>query len=194
MQKPNVACTRADNNRAQDEELANSGGAGWMMELGRALGEQFHSFPGWDKQPVEQARRRIHLAVFTEPYLGYILAGQKTIESRFSITRKAPYEQVSPGDLILLKKTGGPICGFCRVTNVWFYQLTPKSFVEIQRQFSKQICAQDPQFWESRREAQFATLMRIDDVAEIPPIAVSKKDRRGWVVLNPPNSNEYLFS
>src|SRR5882757_5711201 len=58
----------------------------------------------------------IHLAVFVEPYLSFVLEGKKTVESRFSVNRHAPYEQVRSGDLIVLKKSSGPICGVCRVS------------------------------------------------------------------------------
>jgi hypothetical protein len=53
----------------------------------------------------------IHLAVFIEPYLQFILDGQKTVESRFSANRSAPYQQVGKGDVVLLKRTGGPVMG-----------------------------------------------------------------------------------
>lgn len=34
--------------------------------------------------------KNIHLGVFSEPYLTYMLKGEKTIESRFSKNRIAP--------------------------------------------------------------------------------------------------------
>jgi ASC-1-like (ASCH) protein len=49
--------------------------------------------------------------VFIEPYLQFILDGQKTVESRFSANRSAPYQQVGKGDVVLLKRTGGPVMG-----------------------------------------------------------------------------------
>ena len=46
----------------------------------------------------------VHLAILLEPYLQYILDGTKTVESRFSKNRIAPYNMVEPGDVVLLKK------------------------------------------------------------------------------------------
>lgn len=126
---------------------------------------------------------RIHLAVFVEPYLEYVLAGQKTVESRFSVTRCAPYRRVQEGDLLLLKRSGGPITGLCTVDRVWFYELDAHTLAGIRQQFSAALCAQDPRFWTSRTKACYATLMRVRDVARIPPLLVEKRDRRGWVVL-----------
>src|SRR5271166_6249805 len=60
----------------------------------------------------------VHLAVFVEPYLSFLLHGQKTVESRFSINKHAAYEQVGNGDILVLKKSSGPVCGTGRITNV----------------------------------------------------------------------------
>src|ERR1700680_4435376 len=65
----------------------------------------------------------IHLAVFVEPFLGYVLDGSKTVESRFSVNRCAPFGKVSRGDVVLLKRAGGAVVGIARVRTVWSYQL-----------------------------------------------------------------------
>ena len=127
----------------------------------------------------------LHLAILVEPYLKYILDGKKTVESRFSERRIAPYGRVQKDDIILLKRSGGPIVGLCQVANIWYYQLDPESWQEIRNEFTQMLCAQDPAFWEQRENAEFATLMRLRNVHEITPIKYSKSDRRGWVVLRP---------
>jgi hypothetical protein len=91
---------------------------------------------------------------------------------------------VSSGDAIFLKRAGGPVVGIARVKTVWSYELDESSWVEIRRQFSKALRAQDPEFWERRREASYATLMLVDHVMAIEPVVWQKKDRRGWVVVN----------
>ena len=125
----------------------------------------------------------VHLAVFVEPYLQYVIDEKKTIESRFSVVRFAPYMRVEKGDIILLKRTGGPIVGLCEVNHVWFYHLDVSSWTTIRRDFAEALCAQDPSFWEQRAKAEYATLMRIHHVFPIEPFFVPKHDRRGWVVL-----------
>lgn len=129
----------------------------------------------------------LHLGIFVEPYLQFILEGKKTIESRFSTRRFAPYNQVNKGDVILLKRSSGPIVGLCQVTHCWFYQLDPDSWKTIKHDFAQAICAQDPEFWEQRQAATYATLMRVRDVREVNPIRFVKRDRRGWVVLKKQN-------
>ena len=126
----------------------------------------------------------VHLAVLLEPYLQYILDGSKTVESRFSKNRIAPYDVVEPGDVILLKKAATrTVSGICIVRNAWFYQLDPDTWEQIRRRFSNALRAENSSFWEQRQAAQFATLMRIDEVCPLPPIDVPKRDRRGWVIL-----------
>ena len=126
----------------------------------------------------------IHLAILLDPYLQYILDGTKTVESRFSKNRIAPYNMVQTGDVVLLKKVGTKsISGVCVIREVWFYQLDPDSWSEIREGFSKALRADDPSFWNRRETAHFATLMRVAEVHRLPPIEVPKRDRRGWVIL-----------
>ena len=126
----------------------------------------------------------VHLAVLLEPYLGFILDGSKTVESRFSKNRVAPYRAVEQGDVVLLKKSSAhAISGVCLVHRVWFYRLDADSWSHIRGAFTKALRAEDPSFWEHRKSAQFASLMRISEVQVLPPIEVPKRDRRGWVVL-----------
>lgn len=124
----------------------------------------------------------VHLAVLVEPYLSFILEGKKTVESRFSQSRQPPYERVAADDILILKRSSGPIQGICRVTDVWFYELEPETWFEIER-FAQALCMDASPFWESKRQATYATLMRVSNVASLPSMNVSKLDPRGWVTL-----------
>ncbi len=133
----------------------------------------------------EPAVWSLHLAIFAEPFLQYVFDGLKTVESRFSMRRVAPYACVGPGDVVLVKQVSGPVLGVFRVADAWFYRLDPASWSLIRREYTAALCAQDPIFWERRSSASFASLMRIDHPRRIEPIQVAKRDRRGWVVLRP---------
>src|SRR5262245_51208695 len=76
---------------------------------------------------------RVHLAIFVEPFLDFVLSGKKTVESRFSVNRCPPYEHVSRGDIVLLKRASGPVVGACIVSAVWSYRLDRGSWAEIRR-------------------------------------------------------------
>lgn len=139
-------------------------------------------------------RHGIHLAVLLEPYLNFILKGEKTVESRFSIRRCPPFGAVQPGDAVILKRQSGPILGLCRVSHVWSYTLNKKSWNTIRREFTSALCAQDPDFWKHRLAASFATLMAVDHVCPVPPIHCSKRDRRGWVVITKSGAQSKLWN
>ncbi|MGH3799407.1 MAG: hypothetical protein ACRDTD_04590 [Pseudonocardiaceae bacterium] len=123
----------------------------------------------------------VHLAVMLEPFLRYVLNGQKTVESRFSKNAIAPYGKVAPGDLVLMK--AGPVVGSFRVASVEFGMLNGGELARLRHDYARTICADDDQFWQARADKRYATLVGVDDVRKLPQITVPKRDRRGWVVL-----------
>lgn len=140
--------------------------------------------PYLDEFAVPQpASVSVHLGVFVEPYLQFILDGTKRVESRFSIRPCAPYRRVAEGDILLLKEVGGPVVGICQVSSVWYYELAPESLSELRAEFAAALCVQDPEFWHDRADASYATLMHLEKVQPIEPFQIEKRDRRGWVVL-----------
>lgn len=125
---------------------------------------------------------RVHLAIFVEPYLSYMLDGSKTVESRFTMNASAPYARVDAGDVLLLKRAGGGIEGICRAADAWFYELHPGTWDEIRKRFGG-LLRVSADFLATRSRANYATLIRVDKVQRIEPVPVRKRDRRGWVVL-----------
>lgn len=124
----------------------------------------------------------VHLAIFAEPFLSKVLSGEKTIESRFSRNRVAPYGEIGDGDIILVKKVAGPICGIALARRAWCYDLAAEPIGRIRDRFAAGICADD-EFWSSRANALYATLIELDSPASIAPVSCDKRDRRGWVSL-----------
>jgi len=163
----------------EDNVLPNIGDSFWQERLTKLLldGSSLNS---------------VHLAIFVEPYLKFILEGKKTVESRFNSHRSAPYQKVQVGDILLLKRSGGPVVGLCEIANVWFYRLDPESWDTIKNEFAQDLCVQDPSFWEKRQHASYATLMRIRHVCPIAPAKFTKYDRRGWVLLTTNNATERM--
>jgi hypothetical protein len=128
------------------------------------------------------SRVGLHLAVFVEPYLSFLLQGKKTIESRFSVNKHAPFGQVQSGDVLVLKRSSGPVCGVCRVADVWFYHLDPRTWIEIE-QYAEGLCMDGSAFWEKKKAASFATLMRVEQVQPVKEFDIDKDDPRSWVVV-----------
>jgi hypothetical protein len=127
----------------------------------------------------------IHLGIFAEPFLSSMLNGDKTIESRFSRNRCAPYGEIQQGDVILIKEVAGPICGLTMASKTWCFDLSRESIWRIRERFGMQICADDD-FWLSRSDSQYATIIELAETTSISPLECDKRDRHGWVSLRPP--------
>jgi hypothetical protein len=122
------------------------------------------------------------VAVFSEPFLSMVLVGRKTVESRFSQVRCAPFGQVEQGDIILIKRVAGPICGLALARRAWFYDLLHEPIDRIRATYGHTICADDV-FWEKRRRSSYATLIELGETTDLEPLSCTKRDRRGWVSL-----------
>jgi hypothetical protein len=170
----------------------------WSNSLLAKVEEQLNGHEYWGPRAniLSQTPGRansLHLAIFVEPFLTFVLDGRKTIESRFSIHRRPPFGCVRSGDLVLIKRSGGPIVALAEVSQVWYYELDSEAWDFIRRKFSKQLCIDDPGFWESKSSAYFATLMRFAHIEKLAEILCSKRDRRGWVVLRHLGEQRLLF-
>jgi len=124
-----------------------------------------------------------HLVILKKPYLDAIMAGQKTVESRFTRTRHSFFGQVQAGDKLFLKVSSGPVCAVATVAAVkYFENLTPQQIGDIKRRYNHYICA-DEQYWQSKADCRFGFLIRLENVEMIEPRHINKKDWRAWVVL-----------
>lgn len=146
----------------------------------------------WQRDLLGQLRRRdiaiargarLHLAVFVEPYLGMILDGRKTLESRFARTRKPPYQCAGPGDLVALKRSSGPVVAVCTVMAAHFHELDPRTLLMLRLRYAEAIGDSSNAFWSARRRMRYASLLQLDDVRLIDAFELAKIDRRGWVVI-----------
>lgn len=157
----------------------------WGADAVRRIGHELRDDDRWSRVLFGPAGPpRVHLAVFVEPFLGYVLAGSKSVESRFSVNQCAPFRRVAAGDVILLKEASGPVRGVCGVAKTWFYDLRSVSLASLRERFAESICAPDDAFWRAREKAEYATLIKLRWVRDLVPFSCPKRDRRGWVVLN----------
>jgi ASC-1-like (ASCH) protein len=153
-----------------------------MNELSTRIQTELYNatqeYPAW--AAALSGHISVHIAVMAEPYLSYILIGKKTVESRFSIHRIAPYKQIRPGDLVLMK--AGAIVGCFTAEWVEFHDLTQEPIENIAATHGDEICG-DANFWAQKNSKRYATLIGVKDVRNLPPISVSKNDRRAWLML-----------
>lgn len=126
-----------------------------------------------------------HLAIFKKGEDEEIFSGKKTIESRFSIKKIAPYGVVSSGDIIYIKPAGKDIKGQFRVQKVIFIDGVAAEDIQALASTFGCTIASPNVLRDTVKEAKYGTLIFITQVERFltPPVKISKKDSRTWVVL-----------
>ena len=124
-----------------------------------------------------------HLAILRQPFFDMVLNREKTIESRWSMNKIAPYNKVNVGDEILLKLTGHPVTATAKVQDVKYYELTPEIVEDIRIKYGKQIGTDKFEDWGSTLQKKYCTLIWLEDVKTIKPLEVPRSNGAGWIVL-----------
>jgi hypothetical protein len=111
------------------------------------------------------------------------LDGIKTIESRFTKKKIPPFDQVDPGDIIYLKKSGGLVVGKAVVDHAKSYiNLTRERINEIYERYKTSLQV-SMEFIESKIDSRYAVLIWLTGVQRIEPFHFVKHDRRAWIIL-----------
>jgi ASC-1-like (ASCH) protein len=129
-----------------------------------------------------------HLVILKKPYLDAILAGTKTVESRFMKAKCCPFGRITEGDKLFFKISSGPVCATAVAAKVRnFDNLTPEKITAIKKQYNHLICGGDD-YWQSKADSSCGFWVLLKDVREISPRYIDKKDWRAWVVLTKENN------
>jgi hypothetical protein len=147
--------------------------------LRQELLDATYTFDDWAE--LNFTKNPIHIAVTNEPFLSLILNGAKTIESRFSLHKIAPFNRISPDDLVFLKS--GSIIGCFSVGWVKYFDLDETPISHLKSLYGQQIRG-DASFWDERLGKRYATLMGIEKIRPLTPLTISKTDRRAWLDLD----------
>lgn len=170
----------------------------WKGKLIDHIFEEIKKDPEWQKTSeriLVDPDIGVHLAIFNEPFLALVYKGEKKIESRFSINQVAPFKRIQKGDIVILKSSGGPVSGLFIAGEINFYSNLSKSKLkEIEKDFGKKICAHyDANFWVSRSDTRYVTLIEVGKIKALTPFKIDKKDRTAWAILRE-NQRNLLFA
>lgn len=127
-----------------------------------------------------------HLAIVNKQTAEAILGGIKTIETRFSLHKIAPFGVISAGDLVYIKPSGEEIIGQFRVKKVFFFDGLDLSDLSYLRDlYGKEIVAEE-EYWEKKKDSRYGTIIFIGDSERFitSPLKIKKSDQRGWMVLD----------
>lgn len=126
--------------------------------------------------------KNLHLGIFTEPCLGYMLDGKKKVESRFSKNKIVPFRSIGKEDIVIVKKSGGKIVAYFTIKEVLFFNLEETKISEIRKKYEKELCV-DEEFWKKKETSRYATLIIIDKIYNLNPFKIQKKGMQTWIKL-----------
>jgi len=141
-------------------------------------------------EPALPAAMRVHIAILKRYYLDLILAGRKRLECRLTRQARPPFQQIAPGEKVLLKQSAGPIRGQAVVEDILFLEnLTPAGVQSICRDYNDRILAA-PDFWQSRQNCRYCSLIWLKDVTPLEPYRIKTPGMRAWILCQDdlPNS------
>ena len=128
---------------------------------------------------------REHVAIVHPWVAEALLAGEKTVESRFSRDRRPPFDRVVRGDTVYFRVTGGGYAVRAVVDRVECHEaLTPAQVEQIESELRSRIGGDDA-YWESARAARCATLVHLRDCIGVetgPQRDRQPGERRAWCV------------
>ena len=129
---------------------------------------------------------REHVAIVHPWVADTLLAGKKTIESRFSRDRRPPFDRVAKGELVHFRVTGGGYAVRAVVARVECHELlTPDHVKQIETNW-RPLIGGDDAYWLAARTARCATLIHLRDCVGVetgPRLERQPGDRRAWFVL-----------
>ena len=132
--------------------------------------------------------RRLHVAIVDPRYVPLILSGAKTIECRLTRSRVPPFECAEPGERIYFKARSGAFRCAAVIRKAEFIALAgPESVIALRTEHDHAVRG-DEDYWRSKADARFASLIHLRDPEPIecgPDLAslVRPGDRRAWHVF-----------
>ncbi len=128
-----------------------------------------------------------HIAIMHKAFLDNIIAGTKTIESRWYVTKRAPYGKIKKGDVIYFKLSGGPVTTTATVIDAKFFDLKYTSFKELYEKYGRAIGFSSLQEMNKfAKNKNYCTLAFLEDVKQITPFAIDKTgfgNANAWIIV-----------
>jgi ASC-1-like (ASCH) protein len=134
-----------------------------------------------------------HVAIMKKSwgFIDKILAGEKTIESRWSASRRKPWGAVQQGDIIYFKNSGEPVAAKACVERViQLSALTPASVKKILKKYGQKdgITSREiPLFFEKFKHAKYCVLVFLKNSARVRPFTINKKGfgaMAAWITVS----------
>ncbi|MBP6994338.1 hypothetical protein KBB12_03785 [Candidatus Woesebacteria bacterium] len=121
-----------------------------------------------------------HVAIMNKSWglIQKILSGEKTIESRWYKTKRAPWDNVKPGDMVYFKNSGELVTLQAVVQRVLqFADLTPNKVKDILDKYSARIGVSNddiPNYFEMFKEKRYCILIFLKQPKRVRPFQINK--------------------
>lgn len=132
-----------------------------------------------------------HLAIFTRNAIKAIVSGQKTVETRFSKKKIAPFGMINSGDIVYMKPPGEELAGQFVATKIISIEgLDSKDWEWIKQEFGNKISfgsvAEMKNYFKEHEASKYVSIIAISKVEQFitSPIKIIKRDLRGWLVID----------
>ncbi len=138
---------------------------------------------------MPESARETHLMIVHPQYVGPILCGQKLVEARLGVDRRAPYNKVEPGDIVYIKPTSKPVAARAIVHRVDQYEGLDHEDIDRLKEIYNDRVLGDDAFWDAKADAKFATFITLDKVQllndeRFVPEELLVPSRNAWRVLS----------
>ena len=118
-----------------------------------------------------------HLAILNKhlKLLQKIISGEKTIESRWYVNRKAPYGCIKKGDVVYFKNSGEPVAVKASVSSVLqFDDLNDAKILQILKEYGKRLGVDDS-YASNIKGKRYCVLVFLENVKETEQFDINKK-------------------
>jgi len=121
-----------------------------------------------------------HIAIMKKSWklLPKILSGEKTIESRWYQTKRAPWGKIQSGDRIYFKDAGNWVSAKAQVKKVVsFTHLNPEKVSRILEAYGSEDGIEKekmPEFFESFKDKKYCLLIFLENPEKIEPFEIDK--------------------
>ncbi len=121
-----------------------------------------------------------HLAIMKKSFklLDKIVSGEKTIESRWYTSKRAPWDKIKPGEWVYFKNSGEPVTVRAKVAEVrQFSDLTPQKVRELSEEYLNAIGMEDEYldvFVSYYIDKKYCLLIFLESVEQVRPFEIDK--------------------
>jgi len=127
-----------------------------------------------------------------------ILRGEKTIESRWYMGKRVPWDRIAKGDVVYFKNSGEPVFFRATVSRVFqFENLTPQRVKEILERYGKEDGVsreQMPFFFKLFKDKRYCILVFLVRPQRVRQFFINKKGfgaMASWISISSVNSIKY---